>query len=80
MEAPRKTFKESLKDYTVCNGVEFLARALEWAMHEILRGKVNLQWRPQDVLEANNVKCPLRRISGTEGSKPKRQTHICYRK
>lgn len=38
----RKTFKESLKDYTMCNGAEFPAGAPEWAMHEILRGKFKL--------------------------------------
>jgi hypothetical protein len=72
MEASAQISKEDLEDQAICDRVRILVGAPELVMHAMVRGNPKMQWGPQNVEDAKNMKCLSREAHGSEESKPSR--------
>jgi hypothetical protein len=71
---PPRFQKEGLWDWTMCDRVRVPAAVPGRVTHEAVRVKPKMQWRPQEVRDAKNTDCPLRKPAGGKPSQSRRET------
>jgi hypothetical protein len=67
-------FKEKLRGQVMFSRLECLMASPERLMHEAIRVKLKMQWKPHDIGDARHMECLLRKAVGSKWSQPNRET------